>query len=118
MLDMIYKTTQSKAILGAGLFSILLTQIAGYQSALTLGARVTAALTSLISYIGLAYNANCLVSGGCGLWAWVTLSVPLFATILYIVSTLRGQEAAGPGNFGVTTDINYFRDKAASAELF
>ena len=62
---MIYKSTQSKAILGAGLFSILLTQIAGYQSALTLGARITAALTSLISYIGLAYNANCLVGGGC-----------------------------------------------------
>lgn len=115
---MIYKSTQSKAILGAGLFSIVLTQIAGSQSSLTLGSRLTAAITSLISYIGLAYNANCLVGGGCGIWAWVTLSVPLFATILYIVATLRGQQAEGPGNFGVTTDINYFRDKAASAELF
>ena len=115
---MIYKSTQSKAILGAGLFSIILTQIAGYQSALTLGSRITTALTSLISYIGLAYNANCLVGGGCSIWAWVTLAVPLFATILYIVATLRGQQAEGPGNFGVTTDINYFRDKAAAAELF
>ena len=96
---MLIKSTQSKAILGAGVLSIIITQFVSGFAPLPL-------VTSLISYIGLAYNANCLVGGGCGIWAWVTLTVPLFATIGYIVATLRGEETEQPQTFGAVRDLS------------
>ena len=97
---MLIKSTQSKAILGAGVLSIIITQFFSGFAPVSL-------ITSLVSYIGLAYNANCLVSGGCGIWAWITLCVPLFATIGYIVATLRGDETAQqPQTFGAVRDLS------------
>ena len=97
MIDMLTKSLQSKAILGAGVVSIILTQIASFS--------VMSLVTSLLSYVALAYNANCLVGGGCVTWAWITLAVPLFATIGYIVATIRGKEVEQPKTFGAAQDL-------------
>lgn len=67
---------QSKVILIAGITAILITQIHTFDS--------NHLFVSLLGYIMLAYNANCLVGGGCGAWSWATSIVPVVVTIIYI----------------------------------
>ena len=36
-------------------------------------------------YMAIAYNAECLVEGGCDLWAWISVALPILYSLVYIV---------------------------------
>lgn len=55
---------------------VLLTQKQQYD--------ITKLMTQLVLYLALAYNADCLVSGRCKLWAWLMVLLPLIQTIGYL----------------------------------
>ena len=35
-------------------------------------------------YMTIAYNAECLVEGGCDLWSWMSVALPIIYSLLYI----------------------------------
>jgi hypothetical protein len=64
----------------------------------------------------LAYNANCLVNGNCGSWSWLTISLPILFSILFIMdfyygpfngmSTLPNQSAAQQNQIQIAEPVN------------
>lgn len=67
---------QSKLLLLMALPVIVLTQRSQYS--------MTKLMTQLILYLALAYNADCLVTGRCKLWAWIMVLLPVVQTIGYL----------------------------------
>jgi hypothetical protein len=71
-----FESPQSKVVLALALPVIILSQRAKF-SMVTL-------LTQMILYLSLAYNADCLVTGRCNLWAWGSILFPLIQTIGFL----------------------------------
>lgn len=44
----------------------------------------------ILGFVFLAYNANCLVTGGCSGWSWLTISLPLVFAIMYLLDYYYG----------------------------
>lgn len=53
-------------------------------------------LTQFLVYLTIAYNAECLVEGGCDLWAWLSVALPILYSILYIFFGNRLNLSATP----------------------
>ena len=71
-----FESSQSKVVLALAIPVILLSQREKFS--------MVALLTQLILYVSLAYNADCLVSGRCKMWAWGAVLFPLIQTIGYL----------------------------------
>jgi hypothetical protein len=71
-----FESVQSKVLLALAFPVIFLSQKEQFS--------MTTLLTQLIIYISLAYNADCLVTGRCKLWAWGSILFPLIQTIGYL----------------------------------
>ena len=41
-------------------------------------------ISQILIYGMIAYNAECLSEGGCELWAWSSIALPVFYSIIYI----------------------------------
>lgn len=41
-------------------------------------------VTQALVYMAIAYNAECLVEGGCDLWAWLSVALPIIYSLLFI----------------------------------
>lgn len=41
-------------------------------------------ITQALVYMAIAYNAECLVEGGCDLWAWGSVALPIIYSLLFI----------------------------------
>jgi len=41
----------------------------------------------ILLYLALAYNADCLISGQCRVWAWLAVIVPIINTLGYLFFT-------------------------------
>ena len=80
MFDFITGTLQAKCMFIMGTISIFITQLHQFNP--------TSLLFSVFMYLGVTYNANCLAKGGCQVWAWITLIVPIIATILTIANAM------------------------------
>lgn len=44
----------------------------------------TSILIQALTYMGIAYNAECLVEGGCDMWAWSSVLLPIIYSLLFI----------------------------------
>jgi hypothetical protein len=55
---------------------ILVTQFTEFNS--------TSIFIQALTYAGIAYNAECLVEGGCDIWAWVSVLLPIVYSLLFI----------------------------------
>lgn len=55
---------------------ILVTQYAKFSS-------LNIVMQALV-YLMIAYNAECLVEGGCDLWAWLSVGLPIIYSLLFI----------------------------------
>ena len=42
-------------------------------------------VTQALVYMAISYNAECLVEGGCDLWAWLSVGLPIIYSLLYIL---------------------------------
>lgn len=38
----------------------------------------------VLVYLTIAYNAECLVEGGCDLWAWLSVALPIIYSLMFI----------------------------------
>ena len=75
----LFESPQSRVLLALALPVVILTQRQRF-SLVTLIAQV-------LLYLSLAYNADCLVSGECRLWAWAALIFPIINTIGFLFFT-------------------------------
>lgn len=41
-------------------------------------------ITQTLVYMTIAYNAECLVEGGCDLWSWISVALPIIYSLLFI----------------------------------
>jgi len=41
-------------------------------------------VTQALVYMAIAYNAECLVEGGCDLWAWLSVALPIIYSLMFI----------------------------------
>jgi len=71
-----FESPQAKVVLALALPVIILSQREKFS--------IVTLLTQLILYVSLAYNAECLVTGRCGLWAWGSILFPLIQTIGFL----------------------------------
>lgn len=55
---------------------ILVTQYARFSS-------LNIVMQALV-YMAIAYNAECLAEGGCDLWAWLSVALPIIYSLLFI----------------------------------
>ena len=81
MLGFLVGSMQSKVMIGVSMLALIVTQVMNFSLAGLVG--------HMIMTVGLAYNATCLSMGGCNIWSWVTLAVPILLAILSIVSAAR-----------------------------
>ena len=72
----LFNSLQARIIIFMALPVVFITQRSRFNS--------WAMVVQLLVYLGIAYNAECLVEGGCGMWSWVSISLPLLYSILYI----------------------------------
>lgn len=78
-----FESLQSKVILGLAVPVVILTQRQSFD--------MVKMLTQILLYLALAYNAECLVTGRCKIWAWLSILFPLIQTIgfLFFTNTLE-----------------------------
>ena len=76
-----FVSLQAKLIMAMALPVIFMTQRKRFDTLIF--------VTQLLIYLGVAYNADCLVEGGCGMWSWMSISVPLLYSILYVFFSNR-----------------------------
>lgn len=55
-------------------------------------------LTQILMYGLIAYNAECLSEGGCEMWSWVSIGLPVLYSILYIFFGAHLGLVASPPN--------------------
>lgn len=72
----IFESTQGKVMLFLALPAIMVTQMRAFD--------MNKLLTQIILFLALAYNTDCLVSGRCTTWAWLSLLVPLIMVIGFL----------------------------------
>jgi hypothetical protein len=75
----LFESPQSRVLLAVALPVIILTQREGFN--------MVTLIAQMLLYLSLAYNADCLVSGECRLWAWAALIFPLINTIGFLFFT-------------------------------
>lgn len=67
------------------------------------------ALTVMFAYLVIAYNSNCLVSGSCSAWSWLSIAPPVLTGILFLwaggMMQTSTQDALMPYN--ITTFNSY-----------
>ena len=71
-----FESAQSKLVLALAVPVILLSQREKFS--------MVNLLTQLILYVSLAYNADCLVTGRCKMWAWGSILFPLIQTVGFL----------------------------------
>ena len=72
----LFYSKQAKVMMYLAIPVILVTQYAKFNS-------FNIVIQSLV-YMAIAYNAECMVEGGCGMWAWLSVSLPILYSLLYI----------------------------------
>jgi hypothetical protein len=73
---MLFESPQSRILVALAIPVIILSQRIKFSMVTLIG--------HILLYLALAYNADCLVSGQCRLWAWIAVLVPLINTIGYL----------------------------------
>lgn len=76
-MNSLFISSQARAILLLAVPVVFVTQTYGGFNTYTL-------ITQILTYVFVAFNAECLVSGGCNMWSWLSVSVPLLYSVLYI----------------------------------
>lgn len=72
----LFESIQSKVILFLAIPVIYFGQRAGYD--------MTKMISQILLFFALAYNTDCLVSGRCVTWAWMTILFPIIMVIGYL----------------------------------
>lgn len=72
----LFESTQSKVLVALAAIVIVVTQKRAFD--------MTKLLTQIILFFALAYNTDCLVSGRCRTWAWMSLLFPIIMIIGYL----------------------------------
>jgi len=72
----VFLSRQARLIAYIAIPVILLSQF-GHPSLMGL-------ISQILVYGMIAYNAECLSEGGCELWAWSSIALPVIYSILYI----------------------------------
>ena len=72
----LFYSTPAKAMMYLAIPVIIITQYAKFNA--------FNIITQLLVYLAIAYNAECLVEGGCGVWAWLSVALPILYSLLYI----------------------------------
>lgn len=72
----LFYSKPAKIMLYLAIPVILVTQFARFNS--------LNIITQALAYIVIAYNAECLVGGGCDLWAWISVALPILYSLLFI----------------------------------
>lgn len=75
----LFESSQSRLLLALALPVIVLTQRTRFN--------MVTMIAQVLLYLSLAYNADCLVSGDCRLWAWAALLFPVINTIGFLFFT-------------------------------
>lgn len=83
-MDNLVGSTQGKAIIVLALVGLVL-------GAMKYGLTTGAILATLIVSGLIAFNATCLVKGGCNIWSWITVSLPLLLMVIAIVGMTRDE---------------------------
>lgn len=76
---MVFKSLQSRLLLALALPVVILSQ----RKKLS----VFNFFAQTLLYLALAYNADCLISGNCRVWAWLAVLVPIINTLGYLFFT-------------------------------
>lgn len=77
-------STQSALILFFGILVV-------YVNSATADTNYVDVIFQIFGFLLLAYNANCLVVGGCGGWSWLTATVPILLAVLYLYQFVYGE---------------------------
>lgn len=72
----VFTSKQARLMVYIAIPVILLSQF-GYPSLFGL-------ISQIFIYGMIAYNAECLSEGGCEIWSWSSIALPVFYSILYI----------------------------------
>lgn len=74
-MNMFY-SRQAKSMMMLAIPAIIVSQLYNFNT-YSLGMQI-------LMYFFVAYNAECLVEGDCKLWAWISVSIPILYSVLYI----------------------------------
>lgn len=74
----LFYSKPAKTILYLGIPVILLTRLAKGGS--------VKMITQILLYLSIAYNAECLIEGGCKTLAWLSILLPIIYSISFILS--------------------------------
>ena len=78
-MDSIVGSTQGKAVIAVTLVAVILGTVKyGLPVGVSIGMLLVTAL--------IAFNATCLVKGGCNIWSWLTVVTPLILTVTLIIA--------------------------------
>jgi Ca2+/Na+ antiporter len=77
-MDNFVGSNQGKAVIAVTIVAVI---IATVKYSMPVGATVGLLLVTAL----IAFNATCLVKGGCNIWSWITVVTPLFLTVMLII---------------------------------
>jgi len=77
MFAQLFYTKPAKAMMYISIPVILVTQYYNFN--------VTNIILQSLIYMAIAYNAECMIEGGCDMWAWLSIIVPILYSLMYVL---------------------------------
>jgi hypothetical protein len=81
MLGTLIGSLQGKVALGVGLSAVVLSQVLSFN--------IFSLIASILGVCAVAFNATCLITGGCQTWSWIAIALPVTLMLLYIGINLQ-----------------------------